>query len=202
MSSARFCMVRHGETAWNADRRVQGQLDVPLSALGREQALSVAEVLPEGRFSALYSSDLLRVRQTAEPAAARLGLEPRVERGLRERHYGAFQSLTFAEAKVLLPREYARYLARDPELDFGSGESLRDFSARAIGCLAAIAERHAGEEVLVFTHGGVLEMAYRRAMGMDLSSPRDFETPNCAPNWIEVGARWRVLEWAECEHLA
>jgi len=202
MSSARFCMVRHGETAWNADRRVQGQLDVPLSEIGREQARSVSMALPEGRFSALYSSDLLRVRQTADPAAARLGLEPCLEPGLRERHYGAFQSLTFAEAKVLLPQDYARYIARDPEFDFGSGESLRDFSARAIGCLAAIAERHAGEEVLVFTHGGVLEMAYRRAMGMDLSAPRDFQTPNCALNWIETGARWRVLEWAECEHLA
>ena len=202
MSSTRFCMVRHGETAWNADRRVQGQLDVPLSEIGREQARSVSGALPEGRFSALYSSDLLRVRQTAEPAATRLGLEARLDPGLRERHYGAFQSLTFAEAKALLPQDYARHIARDPELDFGSGESLRAFSARAIACLTAIAERHAGEEVLVFTHGGVLEMAYRRAMGMDLSAPRDFQTPNCALNWIEAGARWRVLEWAECEHLA
>ena len=59
-------------------------------------------------------------------------LDPR----LRERHYGAFQSLTFAEAKASLPEDYARYVARDPEFDFGGGESLRDFSARALGCLA------------------------------------------------------------------
>ena len=118
---------------------------------------------PEGRFTALYASDLLRVRQTAAPAAARLGLAPRLEPGLRERHYGSFQSLTFAEARATLPEDYARYMARDPEFDFGSGESLRDFSARAIACLETIARRHAGEEVLVFTHGGVLEMAYRRA---------------------------------------
>lgn len=202
MNRARLCMVRHGETEWNAARRVQGQLDVPLSEVGRAQARSVAQALPEGRFSALYSSDLERVRQTAAPAAQRLGLEPRLDPRLRERHYGAFQSLTFAEAQASLPQDYARYVARDPEFDFGGGESLRDFSARAIGCLAAIAERHAGEEVLVFTHGGVLEMAYRRATGMDLSAPRDFQTPNCALNWFELGARWRVLEWAECEHLA
>jgi probable phosphoglycerate mutase len=202
LDAARICVVRHGETEWNAARRVQGQLDVPLSEVGRAQARAVSQALPEGRFSALYSSDLARVRQTAEPAARRLGLEARLEAGLRERHYGAFQSLTFAEAKALLPEGYARYVARDPEFDFDGGESLRDFSARAIGCLAAIAERHAGEEVLVFTHGGVLEMAYRRAMGLDLSAPRDFETPNCALNWIELGARWQVLEWAECEHLA
>jgi len=196
-----MCMVRHGETDWNAERRVQGQLDVPLSEVGREQARRVSQALRTGRFAALYTSDLLRVRQTAEPAAARLGLAPRVERELRERHYGAFQSRTFAEVKAALPEAYARYLARDPEFDFGSGESLREFSARAIACLSAIAERHAGEEVLVFTHGGVLEMAYRRAKGMDLSAPRDFETPNCALNWIEAGAAWKVLGWAECGHL-
>ena len=200
--TALLCMVRHGETEWNAARRVQGQLDVPLSEVGRDQARCVSEALPEGRFSALYASDLLRVRQTAEPAAARLGLTPRLDPRLRERHYGSFQSLTFAEVKASRPDDYARYEARDPEFDFGNGESLRDFSARALGCLSAIAERHAGEEVLVFTHGGVLEMAYRRANGMDLSAPRDFSTPNCALNWIEAGERWRVLEWAECEHLA
>ena len=200
--TALLCMVRHGETEWNAARRVQGQLDVPLSEVGRDQARCVSEALPEGRFSALYASDLLRVRQTAEPAAARLGLTPRLDPRLRERHYGSFQSLTFAEVKASRPEDYARYEARDPEFDFGNGESLRDFSARALGCLSAIAERHAGEEVLVFTHGGVLEMAYRRATGMDLSAPRDFTTPNCALNWIEIGARWQVLEWAESEHLA
>jgi probable phosphoglycerate mutase len=202
MSVARMCVVRHGETAWNAERRVQGQLDLPLSEVGHAQARSLCDALPEGRFSALYASDLLRVRQTAAPAAARLGLTPRIEPGLRERHYGSFQSLTFAEAMAKLPQDYARYLARDPEFDFGSGESLRDFSARAIDCLTAIARRHAGEEVLVFTHGGVLEMAYRRARRMDLSAPRDFTTPNAALNWIEVGSRWEVLGWAECEHLA
>ena len=199
--SARLCMVRHGETEWNAARRVQGQLDLPLSGVGHEQARCVSEALPEGRFAALYASDLVRARQTAEPAAARLGLEPRLEPGLRERHYGAFQSLTFAEVQATLPEGYARYMARDPEFDMDSGESLRDFSTRAVGCLVAIAGRHDGEEILVFTHGGVLEMAYRKAKGMDLSAPRDFTTANCALNWIEVGGAWKVLSWADRGHL-
>ena len=76
---ARLCMVRHGETAWNAEGRVQGQLDIPLSAAGLAQAQCVAAALPGGRFSALYASDLERVRQTAQPAAEKLGLEVRVE---------------------------------------------------------------------------------------------------------------------------
>jgi len=201
--AARLCMVRHGETAWNAEGRVQGQLDVPLSAVGLAQARCVAAALAERRFSALYSSDLQRVRQTAQPAAEKLGLEVRIDARLRERHYGVFQGLTYVQARESLPADYARFKAKDPQYAFGSGESLSDFFARALQCIGEIAARHDGEEVLVFTHGGVLEMAYRHATGCGLSTPRRCELPNAALNWIEVGEReWIVLGWADCGHLA
>jgi probable phosphoglycerate mutase len=201
--AARLCMVRHGETAWNAEGRVQGQLDVPLSATGLAQARCVAAALPQRRFSALYSSDLQRVRQTAQPAAEKLALEVRIDARLRERHYGAFQGLTYAQAKQSLPEDYARFKAKDAAFAFGSGESLGAFFDRAILCIEAIARWHDGQEVLVFTHGGVLEMAYRRATGCGLSTPRRCELPNAALNWLEVGEReWRVLGWADCGHLA
>lgn len=204
MPVARLCLVRHGETAWNAEGRVQGQLDVPLAAPGLAQARCVAEALPQGRFSALYASDLARVRQTAQPAALRLGLEPRLEPRLRERHYGIFQGLTYAEAKASLPGDYRRFKAKEPDYAFGSGESLSGFFRRCVAVLEEIATRHAGEEVLVFTHGGVLEMAYRHAMRRGLSSARDFELPNAALNWMELAPAggWRVLAWADCAHLA
>jgi len=195
-------MVRHGETAWNAEGRVQGQTDVPLSEVGEAQARALRAVLAGERFAALYASDLARVRQTAAPAAARLGLPVRLEPRLRERHYGKFETLTYAEARARLPRDFARFKARDPDYDFGSGERLRDFYERAVACVAAIAARHAGEAVLVFTHGGVLEMAHRRAHGTGLSAPRDFEIPNAALNWIEIGGgAWRVTSWAQVAHL-
>lgn len=200
--AARLCIVRHGETAWNAAGRVQGQLDVPLSEIGHAQARRVAAALPEGRFCALYASDLQRVRQTAQPAAAKLRLDMQLEPQLRERHYGVFQALTYTEARAALPAQYARFKAKDPDFGFGSGETLRDFFSRTTQCLEAIARRHAGEEVLVFTHGGVLEMAYRHATGCGLSTARDFELPNAAINWIEAGKRgWKVLGWADCDHL-
>jgi probable phosphoglycerate mutase len=195
-------MVRHGETAWNAEGRVQGQTDVPLSAIGEAQARAVGAALAGLRFDALYASDLARVRQTAGPAAAALGLAPRLDARLRERHYGKFETLTYAEAKARLPQDYARFRDKDPDYDFGSGERLRDFQARALACVAEIAARHAGGMVLVFTHGGVLEMVYRHAHGRGLSDARDFEIPNAALNWIEIGAAgWRVREWARVEHL-
>ena len=195
-------MVRHGETAWNAEGRVQGQTDVPLSAVGEAQARAVREALAGERFAALYASDLARVRQTAAPAAARLGLPVRLEPRLRERHYGKFETLTYAEARERLPQEYARFKAKDPDYDFGSGESLRVFYERAVACVAGIAARHPGETVLVFTHGGVLEMVHRHAQGAGLSAPRDFEIPNAALNWVEIGAgTWRVRAWAQVAHL-
>jgi probable phosphoglycerate mutase len=195
-------MIRHAETAWNAEGRVQGQTDVALSEVGEAQARALAAVLAGERFAALYSSDLTRVRQTAAPAASALGLEVRLEPALRERHYGKFETLTYAEARERHPEDYARFKAKEPDYDFGSGESLAGFNARAIACVAAIARRHAGEAVLVFTHGGVLEMVHRHAHGTGLSTPRDFEIPNAVINWIEVaGEEWRVHAWAQREHL-
>ena len=202
MHPTRLCVIRHGETAWNAEGRVQGQTDVPLSALGEAQALALAAALAGERFCALYASDLARVRQTAAPAARVLGLAPRLEAALRERHYGKFETLTYAEARERFPRDFARFKAKEPDYDFESGESLARFNERALACVSAIARRHAGEQVLVFTHGGVLEMVRRHALGMGLAAPRDFEIPNAAINWIEVSVQgWQVQAWAERGHL-
>lgn len=203
MSATRLCLVRHGETAWNAEGRVQGQLDIPLSELGHAQARAVAAALAGERFDAIYASDLVRVRQTAEPSAGRLGLPVALDAALRERHYGMFESLTYVEVRERYPAEYARFRDKDPEFDFVGGEALKAFERRALTCVAGLIERYAGRSILVFTHGGVLEMVYRHATGMTLSAPRDFEIPNAALNRVEVLAGgWRVAAWAETTHLA
>ena len=202
MSVTRLCLVRHGETAWNAEGRVQGQLDVPLSEVGHAQARAVAAALAGERFDAIYASDLTRVRQTAAPTAERLGAPVALDAALRERHYGMFERHTYVEVRERYPAEYARFRDKDPDFDFGSGESLKAFAARSLACVAALVERHAGRSILVFTHGGVLEMVYRRAAGMTLSSPRDFEIPNAALNRVEATpGEWRVAAWAEVAHL-
>jgi probable phosphoglycerate mutase len=199
---AMLVLIRHGETSWNAEGRVQGQTDVPLSDVGHAQARALADALGDERFAAIYSSDLLRVRQTADPVARRLGLPVRLDERLRERHYGMFETLTYAEVKVRFPEEYARFRAHDPEFDFRGGEALRGFFERSVRCLAEIAGRHAGEDVLVFTHGGVLDMAFRHANRLGLAAKRDFEIPNAALNRIEItGDAWTVLAWAERAHL-
>jgi probable phosphoglycerate mutase len=200
--TTRLCIVRHGETAWNAEHRVQGQLDVPLNSIGQAQAQAVAKMLARERFDAVYSSDLSRARQTAAPAANLLSMEVAVDQALRERHYGIFERLTYAEVKTRYPEDYARFEARDPEYAFRTGESLKDFSARSISVISRIVDQHRDRSILVFTHGGVLDKLYRFVTGLPLSAPRDFGIPNAGLNRIEVTpAGWRIRSWAELAHL-
>ena len=202
MGATRICMVRHGETAWNAEGRVQGQLDIPLNDVGRAQARATAEALAGHDFTSIYCSDLMRVRQTAEPAAKRLALPVAYLPTLRERHYGMFETLTYSEVREKFPEQYARFRDKDPDFDFEGGETLRGFNERSLKAVNDLIERHAGEQILVFTHGGVLEMVYRHARAAGLSSPRDFEIPNAGINWIEVTpGEWKVWAWAEVSHL-
>lgn len=204
MTSARLCLVRHGETAWNAERRIQGQLDVPLSAVGRAQARAAAAALATERFDALYASDLARAHETAGACAEALGLPVRSVPGLRERHYGVFQALTYAEMEARHPEEFARFRARDEDFPFsGGGESLRDFAARVNGTVDEILAAHPGGQVLLVTHGGVLDILQRRASRRSLADARDFEIPNAALNWLAVaGDAWSILAWADQSHLA
>jgi probable phosphoglycerate mutase len=201
-TTTRLCMVRHGETAWNAEHRVQGQLDVPLNAIGQAQALAASKVLSQERFDAIYSSDLSRARQTAEPTAGFHSQKVLVEKDLRERHYGIFERLTYAEVKVRYPEDYARFEARDPEYAFRTGESLKDFYDRSIAVISRIARQHEGQHVLVFTHGGVLDMFYRHIAGLTMSAERKFGIPNAGLNRIELTpAGWQIRGWADIAHL-
>ena len=202
MNVTRICIVRHGETDWNLERRLQGQLDTDLNAEGRAQAKATAQGLEQHGFAAIYSSDLRRTMQTATVLAERLALDVRPEAGLRERNYGVFQGRTATELARDYPDAHARFLARNPDYDFGHGESLRNFAVRVSETIERIASRHAGQTLLLVTHGGVLDIVYRRITGRDLSGPRDFPVPNAALNWIEISHEdWGLLAWADRSHL-
>ena len=196
-------MVRHGETAWNAAGRVQGQLDIPLSDTGLAQARAVSRVLAGEHFDVIYSSDLARVQQTAAPTAALLKKKILLSEKLRERHYGIFQGMTYTEARERMPEEFVRFKNKDPDYDFQTGESLMDFQRRVFSCIEELIEKHPNHSVLVFTHGGVLEVLYRHATKRGLSTPRDFEIPNAALNRFDHAAgAWQVQCWADVAHLA
>ena len=197
--------VRHGETAWNTERRLQGHIDIPLNPRGLSQAEATARSLARAgeRFAALYSSDLQRARQTADAVARAHQLAATHDARLRERHYGVLQGLTFDEAALHQPQAWQHFKRRDPMVALdGGGESLAGLAARVHGALEEIAARHAGETVVVVTHGGVLDIAHRLATGKPLEEARDFAIPNAALNWIEhTAGSWRLLAWADESHL-
>jgi probable phosphoglycerate mutase len=196
----RVCIVRHGETDWNAERRIQGQIDIPLNAVGRQQADAAAHGLADESFSAIYSSDLQRASDTAAAAAGLLDLPVQFEPGLRERHYGEFQGLTQDEIKARA--DYERYINRDTSFSFGNGESLAVFAERIKTTMNRLAQRHIGQSILLFAHGGVLDVIYRIATHRPLETTRDFPIPNAALNWLEIGnPDWQLIEWGVRKHL-
>lgn len=205
MLTTRICLVRHGETQWNVELRLQGHEDIPLNAQGLRQATATAAALVAQRqqFAAMYCSDLSRAHETARCVSHALGLPARFDERLRERHFGALQGLTRAEADLRFPLVNHSIRSRDADLvPPGGGETLRDFAARVVAAMEDIAARHPGEHVLVITHGGCLDIMYRQATSKPLSAPRDFPLGNASLNWISHGdGRWHLSAWDEREHL-
>jgi 2,3-bisphosphoglycerate-dependent phosphoglycerate mutase len=200
-------LVRHGVTPWNRERRFQGQTDIGLAAGGFEQAQATAQRLVaqarEQPVGAVYASDLSRAIQTAEPIASALGTTVRCDPRLRERGYGHFEGRTHDELSASGHPDFLRWRARDPDFALpGGGESLREFCARVQMALSMIGDAHPGQAVVVVTHGGVLDIAYRLATGLALSEPRRFELLNASLNRLHYEAgRFSLKGWGDVSHL-
>jgi probable phosphoglycerate mutase len=200
--TTRICLVRHGETEWNAERRIQGQIDIGLNETGRRQAAAAGRWLRPAGIVALYSSDLKRAWVTAQAIGEALALAPEAVPQMRERRYGIFEGLTYAEAQARYPDGYAAFEGRNAAYDFENGESLRDMHARVTGKLRELAVAHSGQKIAVVLHGGVLDIINRFVRGNPLDTPRDFLIPNAGLNWIAtVDGAWRIESWGETAHL-
>ena len=203
MDSTRLIVVRHGETAWNVDTRIQGHLDIPLNATGLWQARQLGDALAGEAISAIYTSDLLRARRTAQAVADATGAALVDEPGLRERAFGSFQGRTFAEVETEHPEQARRWRQRDPDYAPDGGESLRVLRERVVDTTHRLAARHPGELVLLVTHGGVLDVLYRAATRQDIQAPRTWQLGNAAINrllWTH-GHGLSLVGWADTQHL-
>jgi probable phosphoglycerate mutase len=199
-------LIRHGETAWNAERRLQGHLDIPLNAEGERQARLLAEALAPESIALVVASDLQRARQTAQAVATLRNMPVHTEAGLRERCYGGFEGMLYAEIEQRFPAEFAAWQARDIDAILPSGknpgETFRQFYTRATDAILAIAGAHPGRTVALVAHGGVLECAYRMALGLPLETPRDFKVYNASINRFRVeDGKLALVSWGEVGHL-
>lgn len=206
MPPTRIILIRHGETAWNAERRLQGHIDIALNTEGERQADALAGALAGERFDAVVSSDLQRAHQTALAVAGMHGIGVKTDPALRERCYGAFEGLLYAEIEQRYPAEFAAWQARDVDSTVPDGarraETFRQFYQRSIAGILAWAGRHAGGTLAVVAHGGVLECAYRAALGLSLETPRTFKVMNASINRFTVAEGKLVLDsWGEVGHL-
>ncbi len=199
---ARLFVLRHGQTAWNAEQRIQGHLDMPLNETGHWQARCLAQALQGERLSAIYSSDLQRAQATAAPLAQAQQLPVVLDTGLRERHFGVFEGSSFTEIEARWPEQALRWRQRDPDFGPGGGEALRSFYERSVACAMRLASAHAGQSIALVAHGGVLDCLYRAALGIDLAAPRSWPVANATVNrllWTPQGLT--MVGWNDASHL-
>ena len=203
MQATRITAVRHGETAWNVETRIQGQLDIPLNETGRWQAQRLARALAaRENNAAIYSSDLLRAWDTAISIADATKLTLKTDEGLRERGFGTFQGKTYTEIEATWPQETLRWRKREPDWSPPEGESLLQFRQRVLDTAQALAARHMGEQIVMVAHGGVMDVLYRAATGLDLQATRTWALGNAAINrllWTPDG--FTIVGWADTSHL-
>lgn len=200
-------VIRHGETDWNAEKRLQGHLDIELNSEGARQAALLAEALRGEQLDAVYSSDLRRARQTAQAVAATRNMSVQIEPGLRERCYGAFEGLRYQEIGERFPQAHQDMLARAMDARFPPGvhiaETLREFSVRSVAALMRLLTNPAHRKIAVVTHGGVLDCLNRAAREVDFSKARDFEIPNAGINrFLWNGRKLQIAQWGDIAHLS
>ena len=209
MEVTRILAIRHGETAWNVDTRIQGQLDIDLNDTGRWQAKRTAQALAHEDIAAIYSSDLRRAFDTAQAIAHALqarhtsgarSVRPHV--GLRERHFGHFQGMTWADIETTWPDEARLWRQRDPHWAPQQGESLLQLRERIAQCVHSLASQHLGEQIVLVAHGGVMDVLYRLATGQSTQAPRTWHLGNAAINrllWTPQGLQ--LVGWGDVSHF-
>ena len=202
----RLYLIRHGQSAGNAEGRFGGHGPTPLSELGLQQAEKTAKMLAKEGISAIYSSDLHRAVQTAEPLSKLLNLPVNTSKAFRERNVGVLEGLTFDESKEKYPSDYYALINRDILHVITQGESYRQLLRRITAETRDIIRRHQGERVAIFSHTGAicyLTLHFLGAIHRGTKQTPWLITSNCGVNRFEIrGPRnIRVLALNDTRHL-
>ncbi|GAX90895.1 histidine phosphatase family protein [Effusibacillus lacus] len=188
-----ICLVRHGETLWNREARLQGSKDIPLSEVGIAQARIVADQLSKENWDLIYSSDLLRAKRTAEYIGEKINVPHLLDSGLRERNYGLLEGMTRAE----IEEQYPGVLTHPHQHQIPGLETFEALSQRVKETMESIANRHFGKKILVVTHGGTINAFLHSVTGQ--RSDRIENTSITRTRYDRF--RWYIDCINDCAHL-
>ena len=201
MKETEIILIRHGETEWNSQKRMQGHSNSELSSVGRGQIQALGELMKNESFDHIYSSDSLRTRQTAEAITQYSGHTLQFDQRIREKNLGVFEGLTSTEAKERHPEIYRLFKTAGANYVIDEGESTQQLLERALEFIEEIRLRHPKERVVMVTHGGVVRVLMKHALGLSIDAPTRFIIKNTGIFGLIWNENWLVTQMGGVSHL-
>ena len=201
MKETHIILIRHGETEWNSQQRMQGHSNSDLSSVGQAQIQALGEWMKNVPFDHIYSSDSLRAKQTAEAITQFSGHELKIDLRLREKNLGVFEGLTSEEARERHPEVFRLFKTAGSKYVIDEGESTQQLQDRALEIVNEIQIKHPEERVLLVTHGGFIMVVMKHSLGLSLETPTRFLIRNTGVFRLVWEDKWLVSQMGGVSHL-
>ena len=201
MKETQIILIRHGETEWNSQQRMQGHSNSDLSSVGQAQIQALGQWMKNVPFDHIYSSDSLRAKQTAEAITQFSGHELKIDLRLREKNLGVFEGLTSEEARERHPEVFRLFKTAGSKYVIDEGESTQQLQDRALEIVDEIRIKHPEERVLLVTHGGFIRVVMKHSLGLSLETPTRFLIRNTGVFRLEWEDKWLVSQMGGVSHL-
>ena len=201
MKETEIILIRHGETEWNSQQRMQGHSNSDLSSVGQAQIQALGQWIKNVPFDHIYSSDSLRAKQTAEAITQFSGHELKIDLRLREKNLGVFEGLTSEEARERHPEVFRLFKTAGSKYVIDEGESTQQLQDRALEIVDEIRIKHPEEHVLLVTHGGFIRVVMKHSLGLSLETPTRFLIRNTGVFRLVWEDKWIVSQMGGVSHL-
>ena len=201
MKETEIILIRHGETEWNSQKRMQGHSNSDLSSVGQAQIQGLGQWMKNVPFDLIYSSDSLRAKQTAEAITQFSGHELQFDQRLREKNLGVFEGLTSEEARERHPEVFRLFKTAGSKYVIDEGESTQQLQDRALEIVNEIRIKHPEERVLLVTHGGFIRVVMKHSLGLSLETPTRFLIRNTGVFRLVWEDKWLVSQMGGVSHL-
>ncbi len=201
MKETEIILIRHGETEWNSQQRMQGHSNSDLSSVGQAQIQALGQWMKNIPFDLIYSSDSLRAKQTAEAITQFSGHELKIDLRLREKNLGVFEGLTSEEARERHPEVFRLFKTAGSKYVIDEGESTQQLQDRALDIVDETRIKHPEERVLLMTHGGFIRVVMKHSLGLSLETPTRFLVKNTGVFRLVWEDKWIVSQMGGVSHL-